>query len=82
MTYTDIVGILKSSHFYPSPVQKAGSMEIQELHVDCPSIILMESRAQRVREVLEEAGADCRVDCMKNLGYILVRKMKPGWEKR
>lgn len=72
MTYQDINGILLANHFYPDRVEKNG--EITELHVECPSLILIEDRATRIRQVLAEAGANCRVDCIKNNGYILIRK--------
>lgn len=79
MTYKEMIPILQSSHFYPSEnieVSKKGEKVIG-LSVECPSIILMDDRVKRIREVLDEAGANnFQVDGMKNHGYILIQNKK------
>lgn len=76
ITYDDIVVRLQQSHFYPAKIKKVGrkSEKIIGLSVDAIGI-LMESKTERIKNILSEEGIEARVIPQKNLGYIEIVKI-------
>jgi len=71
-TYDEIIALLQSNHFYPAKV--ITNDKITELRVDCPALILMDSKKLRLEQILE--GCQVKVSPMKNEGYLLIKKIK------
>lgn len=72
MTYEQIEAELRANHFYPVRITQDG--QITALQIECPSLVTMDSKILRLKEILAEEKV--KISGLKNEGYILIKKIK------
>lgn len=70
-TYEEMEVILRASHFYPDPVIK--NDKVVGYTVDCPAIIFMGEKTDRIKEIL---GDSVNITPNKNDGTISITLKK------
>jgi len=73
LTYESIISNLNKQNIFPDKLVNL-KREIQELHVNCPATILMDSKVQRLKEVLKEYKV--KISPMRNEGFVLIKLKK------